>query len=997
MILEKKDNRFGVLLYRLILLFTFSIFVPFHGASQLCTGSLGAPVFLEDFGSGSALYGPALPAGVTNYIYQTGNPPNGTYVISNVSNPSGVNLGYVNDYDHSGTTTGYMMVVNSDYPPSEVYRKHVTGLCQNTTYVFSAYLANNNTPSTPTTVCPGYVYANVKFQVEYPLSVVQASVTSGNLPLGYTNTSLHWVQAGFVFTTLPGQTSVDIVLINNAPGGCGNDYVVDDISLSPCGPGIALGILPSQNSYCLGDSLILTSSYTSGAYVSPQYQWEFSNNNGVTWTSLTGAITPNYTINPLTSAQLGLYRLLASENGNISSANCRIIAGPITFSVAGVAVNSATICSAQQATLQATGATNYTWSTGATTSSIVVNPSSTTTYSVSGGSGSCMNQAISTVSVIPSPTLSVSGNSTLCAGQSTTLSATGATSYTWNNGNTSNSIVTSPGITTTYSVIGINGQCTSQSTITVNVLPMPALVLTGTNHICQGQQTILNASGATNYTWSNGASTPSVSLNPNSTSSYTVIGSIGSCTQSVVTTVTVDPIPIITISGNTTICSGNTGTLNATGATTYSWNTGNTGASLLINPGSASVYSVTGITGICSNTASIQVNVSPTPSLGITGSTVICSGQASTLTASGATSYTWNTGVTSSSIQINPASATGYTVIGSVGSCTSQATTHVVLSSVYITGTSTVCAGGHTVLNANGASTYTWSNGSLQPSINVSPITTTIYTLTGTTGTCTTQTTLTVFVNQSPELTISGNKNICAGETLTLSATGAYYYSWNNGSLDSVIVVSPITTSNFMVIGGIGTCTASAIATVSVFPMPLAQYTVNPNPVDLLEPLVFFQNESSNYTKWNWNFGDNSTHDSVHVNPSHIYNSETAGTYKTSLTVENSFGCFSTAYVIVVVEPQFVFYIPNSFTPANMDGVNDTFSGKGIGIEDYMMWIYDRWGTCIYKTDDLSKGWDGRVNGKNPVAQNEVYTWRVLITDVSGKIHEYTGSVTIIQ
>ena len=300
----------------------------------LCSGTLGPPIFTEDFGSGASIYGPPLGVGITNYPYQMGVPSNGTYVIANSSNPSGTNAGYVNDRDHTGNTNGYMMVVNSDYAATEVYRKQITGLCQNTTYVFSAYLANNNSPDAVTNVCgPSYVYANIKFQVEFPIGTIQNSITSGSLAVATNSTTLPWIQYGFAFTTGTGQTSIDIVLINNAPGGCGNDYVVDDVSLSMCGPGVGLSISTNNTVFCPGESLTLQSTFTSGGYTNPQYQWQFSSNGGITWSNISGANSQNYNINSVNLTQIGLYQLIVAENGNINSPSCSTIVGPITFSL----------------------------------------------------------------------------------------------------------------------------------------------------------------------------------------------------------------------------------------------------------------------------------------------------------------------------------------------------------------------------------------------------------------------------------------------------------------------------------------------------------------------------------------------------------------------------------------------------------------------------------------------------------------------------------------
>ena len=184
---------------------------------------------------------------------------------------------------------------------------------------------------------------------------------------------------------------------------------------------------------------------------------------------------------------------------------------------------------------------------------------------------------------------------------------------------------------------------------------------------------------------------------------------------------------------------------------------------------------------------------------------------------------------------------------------------------------------------------------------------------------------------------------------------------------------------------------------IEVYPKPVAQYETNPSPSNVLTPLVYFTNQSLNYTKWWWNFGETVVRDSVNVNPTHFYDSEMANTYSTYLIVSNQYGCTDTAYAKVEVGPEFVFYIPNAFTPDNEDGLNDIFTGKGIGIGKFEMWIFDRWGSAIYYTDDITKGWDGKVQGKSLPCQQDVYVWQVKLKDVLGKKHDYIGHVTLLR
>ncbi|MBS1637008.1 MAG: PKD domain-containing protein [Bacteroidetes bacterium] len=184
---------------------------------------------------------------------------------------------------------------------------------------------------------------------------------------------------------------------------------------------------------------------------------------------------------------------------------------------------------------------------------------------------------------------------------------------------------------------------------------------------------------------------------------------------------------------------------------------------------------------------------------------------------------------------------------------------------------------------------------------------------------------------------------------------------------------------------------------ITVYPKPVADYTVNPNPGNVVEPLEYFINNSHDFTKWWWTFGDGSPTDSTNLNPSHTYSDVSANTYGSTLLVMNQYGCTDTAHVLVEIGPEFVFYIPNCFTPGNNDGINDGFIGKGIGISKYEMWIFDRWGMMIYYTDDINKPWDGRVQGKQNPVQQDVYVWKVKLFDVFGKKHDYVGHVTVLR
>ena len=114
--------------------------------------------------------------------------------------------------------------------------------------------------------------------------------------------------------------------------------------------------------------------------------------------------------------------------------------------------------------------------------------------------------------------------------------------------------------------------------------------------------------------------------------------------------------------------------------------------------------------------------------------------------------------------------------------------------------------------------------------------------------------------------------------------------------------------------------------------------------------------------------------------------------------VENSFGCFDTITLDVVIEGDYTLFVPNAFTP-NDDGINDTFFPKAIGIDEkeFEMYIFNRWGDMIFETDDINEPWDGGANNGRELAKKDVYVWLIYTKDVLGKKHQYVGHVTLIR
>jgi PKD repeat protein len=214
---------------------------------------------------------------------------------------------------------------------------------------------------------------------------------------------------------------------------------------------------------------------------------------------------------------------------------------------------------------------------------------------------------------------------------------------------------------------------------------------------------------------------------------------------------------------------------------------------------------------------------------------------------------------------------------------------------------------------------------------------------------------------------------------------------------------------------------------INVFPWPKADFCIAPAQAPSTDPVFTFcplWTPNPGVTNWVWNFGDNSPLDNVNTNPVHSYSATTTGndfySYNVCLRVQNQHGCWDTICKPVELIPYFTFYIPNCVTP-NQDGTNEFFFGKGRGIKDYNIWVFDRWGNqlwdCHYqgKNTDWDNTWQdgmpsackwdcivvpgGMDMGGNSgeFAQEDVYVWKVRLTDIFDKIHNYIGRVSIVK
>ncbi len=490
--------------------------------------------------------------------------------------------------------------------------------------------------------------------------------------------------------------------------------------------------------------------------------------------------------------------------------------------------------------------------------------------------------------------------------------------------------------------------------------------------------------------------------------------------------------PIINLSGTSIPCWGSSSTLsvNATGPHApyiYSWSNGqagNTATNLFAGQYTVTITDSKGCTktDTTSLTQPLQLLAS------IVKQDVICSGEndgtVTVIPSGGVTAYSYSW---SHSALINMQTATNliagtYSVqITDMNGCT-------VLSGITITEpppiivnivspTTAICENQNDTLQTiavggNGAPyNYLWNPGTLTTSsIIVSPTVTTVYTvMVRDVNGCPSDTqTLTLTVYPLPEVVFSASDTEGCGPLcvnfINTTLSGSAVWDFGNDSTSiagnpSNCYTTPGSYNVSLTITDNNGCSNTLAKNnfITVYPNPVAYFVFNPHAATILDPTVHFTDQSVGAAFWNWSFGDIANSSSSVQHPSFTYSADT-GSYQVTLSVINEFGCSASYSDMITVTTDYVFYVPNTFTP-NADGLNDIFFPVVAGIDaaEYDLYIFDRWGEVIFHSDSPLVGWDGRANEGNAIAQQDVYVWKLYTEDGNQHIHHYTGHVNLIR
>ena len=373
--------------------------------------------------------------------------------------------------------------------------------------------------------------------------------------------------------------------------------------------------------------------------------------------------------------------------------------------------------------------------------------------------------------------------------------------------------------------------------------------------------------------------------------------------------------------------------------------------------------------------------------------------------------HSWSTGATTSYISVNPSTTTTYyvTVTDECGSQSVYDSIEVVVpinSPLLLevsNDTSVICPNSpvdlfSSISGGAGGYSYSWSNGSSQQDISIQTMETNQYDLTVTDmcGAMVSNSVLVTVVLPVISTQPYGATLICPGDSAEIgvvvsNGTGVYNYNWNTSETNSQITVTPATSTIYYV-SITDSCAAHYEVVENVLVnvyRPIAEFTLGADNIVVKKPINFI-NQSEGATSYYWEF-DNGEF-STGVSPTTTYYND--GAVTVMLVAENQAGCLDTVYHTYYVQPEMVFFVPNAFTPDG-DGKNDYFAGDGVGVKEYEMRIFNRWGEIIYHSESKRDTWDGRVGGI--MSPNGVYVWKILLIGFDGTEYKKTGHVSLIR
>jgi gliding motility-associated-like protein len=741
--------------------------------------------------------------------------------------------------------------------------------------------------------------------------------------------------------------------VTGSSNGCFGQPLTVSVNVLPLP---VFSITPSNSLICLGAQASFSATGNAASY---------------SWTPSTGLSATSGANVFASPPATQVYQVVGTLNTCTSLASASLmIMNPPTLSLS---LNQNTLCAfnfnGSTNTIQATplGAASYTMINGPNYSVSNANgplmqiapagppPTvpSVITLTLNGSSSVCNVSSTYTVMVLPNPTITATpGFTAICPGKSQILTAQGANQYTWTpisnlSAYTGSMVISiSPSVSSLYSVVGSSMGCRSLTkNASVNILPLPNVeIIPNTSTVCVGNSVTLTVIGnGQQYDWSpplflSSATGSQVICSPTANQTYTVTGSLNTCTRNAVATVSAIAVPVVSASAsNSVICSGATTILHAEGAISYSWIPNyylnvNQGQNVFASPVSSTTYTLRGFNGVCTGTTDIYIETVARPIMTLTAPyNQVCIGYSVPIVLEGAQFYSWSpvyglSAITGSMSYASPQVTTNYTITG---------------------------------VNANGMVE------------------------------CSQVVSFSVIVSPNVIASASESVALCEGEKATLKAFGGNTFKWqpaeglNTTQLNAVVAGPTISTIYTVEVSDNTFCGSTATVFVQVNPKPFV-FASRDTSYNLDEPMYI---SASGTGTLSWISGENIECPLCPTTRVFPGNDECY-----VVKTVNAYGCTAQDVVCIDVTNDFGIYIPNAFTP-NQDGLNDVFYVVGTGLSNFKMEIYNRWGQRVFLSESQTLGWDGYF--KNQPSQSDEYTFKVDYTGLNGKRYQRTGSVLL--
>ncbi|MEE2931542.1 MAG: gliding motility-associated C-terminal domain-containing protein [Bacteroidota bacterium] len=983
-----------------------------------------------------------LNLAIGTYIVQVSDFNNCTLLDTVVVNqPNIISLNYttVNPSCH-GYSDGYSTVniIGGTSPYSYIWN---TAPVQNSSSAISLSAGSYTVTVVDANLCTDSVSILVENPSPVSVNILNNSsilCSGGSLNLSVSGANYYswspsiWLDTtiGSNVTTTP-NSSISYIVTGTDTSGCSNTDTID-INVTPL---LSIIATPANPIGCAGEDIYIN--LNTG--LNTTYSWIPS--FGVT------VAGNGFFLNAQNSST---YNVIATDiNGCIDSIEIPLTILPLpTVNI----TSASSICEGSSTQLIASGSNNYNWlpANGLSTSIgsvVTVSPLISTTFYVVGTAiNGCSDTTNTTISVTPNPSFNVfPQNPSLCVGDTISLILDAGLDYLWSpnvgiNNITSDSTLIFPMSSINYSILVSDSLgCSIDTNLFVTVFPEPLIsIVASDDTICLNESSILTALGANSYIWY-----PSSSLNtnignvvsamPSSDVTYTVTGlDINNCIASENITIIVNPLPLISVNPNqSTICEGENIQLIGSGANSYLWSPAlglnlTNSSTVVASPSITSSYFVTGtdING-CSDIVSSIINVNPLPPISVSPSNFsMCQGTSFNANVFGGVSYSWSPSYglsdsIGSSVIVGPSSSIIYTISGTdINNCTNSTNLEVLVGSspeiILFPESPQICEGESIMLSLTGAASYNWYPGnSLSASIgnivSANPSVSTTYSVIGVDSlSCVDTIEFTLNVIPKPTASIFSNSGgiICSGDSASILINLSGNPPWDltytvNGAVQQTTIYNTpyeIFSKNsglYMLntVQDFNDCSniATGSSSIEVLTTPIASFFATPQSTDIFNPEITFTNTSLFMDSCYWEFGDFTS--SSEISPIKRY--DNVGEYIINLIVLNEF-CEDIVTEKIIINPVFSLYIPNSFTPSNFDGLNDIFLVKGIeeGIQDFQMYIYNRWGDQVFYTDNIHNGWNG-LNLDKELLPIGTYEYIIFITDHLNSLRKIKGEILL--